>query len=118
MLKTGRLPALVATSSLELGIDMGAIDLVVQVESPKSVAAGLQRVGRAGHHVDAASSGRFFPKYRGDLLETAVVVGRMREGAIEHTRVRRSRPGRRRRARDRGSCRRWRSRRASRLRGP
>ena len=87
MLKTGRLPALVATSSLELGIDMGAIDLVVQVESPKSVAAGLQRVGRAGHHVDAASSGRFFPKYRGDLLETAVVVGRMREGAIEHTRV-------------------------------
>jgi ATP-dependent Lhr-like helicase len=87
MLKTGRLPALVATSSLELGIDMGAIDLVVQVESPKSVAAGLQRVGRAGHHVDAASNGRFFPKYRGDLLETAVVVGRMREGAIEHTRV-------------------------------
>ncbi|HEX2377467.1 MAG TPA: DEAD/DEAH box helicase, partial [Gaiellales bacterium] len=87
MLKTGHLPALVATSSLELGIDMGAIDLVVQVESPKSVAAGLQRVGRAGHHVDAASNGRFFPKYRGDLLETAVVVGRMREGAIEHTRV-------------------------------
>jgi ATP-dependent Lhr-like helicase len=87
MLKSGRLPALVATSSLELGIDMGAIDLVVQVESPKSVAAGLQRVGRAGHHVDAPSSGRFFPKYRGDLLETAVVVRRMREGAIEHTRV-------------------------------
>src|SRR5436309_1390237 len=87
MLKSGRLPALVATSSLELGIDMGAIDLVVQVESPKSVAAGLQRVGRAGHHVDTPSSGRFFPKYRGDLLETAVVVRRMREGAIEHTRV-------------------------------
>jgi ATP-dependent helicase Lhr and Lhr-like helicase len=87
MLKSGTLPALVATSSLELGIDMGAIDLVVQVESPKSVAAGLQRVGRAGHHVGVPSSGRFFPKYRGDLLETAVVVRRMREGAIEHTRV-------------------------------
>src|ERR671937_1445377 len=87
MLKSGRLPALVATSSLELGIDMGAIDLVVQVESPKSVAAGLRRVGRAGHHVDAPSSGRFFPKYRGDLLETAVVVRRMREGAIELPRV-------------------------------
>ncbi len=87
MLKSGRLPALVATSSLELGIDMGAIDLVVQVESPKSVAAGLQRVGRAGHQVDAASLGRFIPKYRGDLLETAVVVERMRRGEIEHTRV-------------------------------
>ncbi len=87
MLKSGRLPALVATSSLELGIDMGAIDLVVQVESPKSVAAGLQRVGRAGHQVDAPSLGRFMPKYRGDLLETAVVVERMRRGEIEHTRV-------------------------------
>jgi ATP-dependent helicase Lhr and Lhr-like helicase len=87
MLKSGRLPALVATSSLELGIDMGAVDLVVQIESPKSVAAGLQRVGRAGHQVGEPSTGRFFPKFRGDLLETAVVVGRMREGAIEHTRV-------------------------------
>jgi ATP-dependent Lhr-like helicase len=87
MLKSGRLPALVATSSLELGIDMGAIDLVVQVESPKSVAAGLQRVGRAGHQVDTPSLGRFMPKYRGDLLETAVVVERMRRGEIEHTRV-------------------------------
>ena len=87
MLKSGRLPALVATSSLELGIDMGAIDLVVQVESPKSVAAGLQRVGRAGHQVDVPSLGRFMPKYRGDLLETAVVVDRMRRGEIEHTRV-------------------------------
>ena len=87
MLKSGRLPALVATSSLELGIDMGAIDLVVQVESPKSVAAGLQRVGRAGHQVDVPSLGRFIPKYRGDLLETAVVVDRMRRGEIEHTRV-------------------------------
>src|SRR6476469_1596495 len=87
LLKSGQLPALVATSSLELGIDMGAVDLVVQIESPKSVAAGLQRVGRAGHQVDAPSLGRFMPKYRGDLLETAVVVDRMRRGAIEHTRV-------------------------------
>ncbi|HVI18006.1 MAG TPA: DEAD/DEAH box helicase, partial [Gaiellales bacterium] len=80
MLKRGDLPALVATSSLELGIDMGAVDLVVQIESPKSVAAGLQRVGRAGHSVGQASRGRFFPKWRGDLLETAVVTRRMREG--------------------------------------
>ncbi|MDX6546235.1 MAG: ATP-dependent helicase Lhr and Lhr-like helicase [Gaiellales bacterium] len=87
MLKRGELPALVATSSLELGIDMGAVDLVVQIESPKSVAAGLQRVGRAGHSVGQASRGRFFPKWRGDLLETAVVTRRMREGAIEQTRV-------------------------------
>jgi ATP-dependent Lhr-like helicase len=87
MLKRGDLPALVATSSLELGIDMGAVDLVVQIESPKSVAAGLQRVGRAGHSVGQASRGRFFPKWRGDLLETAVVTRRMREGEIEHTRV-------------------------------
>jgi ATP-dependent Lhr-like helicase len=87
LLKSGQLPALVATSSLELGIDMGAVDLVVQIESPKSVAAGLQRVGRAGHGVGEASVGRFFPKWRGDLLETAVVVRRMREGEIEHTRV-------------------------------
>ena len=87
LLKTGKLPALVATSSLELGIDMGAVDLVVQIESPKSVAAGLQRVGRAGHSVGEASSGRFFPKFRGDLLETAVVTRRMQEGEIEHTRV-------------------------------
>ena len=87
LLKSGQLPALVATSSLELGIDMGAVDLVVQIESPKSVAAGLQRVGRAGHAVGEPSVGRFFPKWRGDLLETAVVVRRMREGAIERTRV-------------------------------
>ena len=86
-LKAGRLPALVATSSLELGIDMGAVDLVIQVESPRSVARGLQRVGRAGHHVGAASRGRIFPKYRGDLLECAAVVARMREGAIEETKV-------------------------------
>ncbi len=73
LLKAGELPCLVATSSLELGIDMGAVDLVLQVESPKSVARGLQRVGRAGHSVDRISRGRIFPKYRGDLLECAVV---------------------------------------------
>ena len=82
-LKSGRLPAVVATSSLELGIDMGAVDLVAQVEAPPSVASGLQRVGRGGHQVGATSRGVFFPKYRGDLLQTAVVVERMREGAIE-----------------------------------
>ncbi len=86
-LKAGRLPALVATSSLELGIDMGAIDLVIQIESPRSVARGMQRIGRAGHQVDAPSTGRIFPKYRGDLLECAAVVSRMRAGAIEETRV-------------------------------
>src|SRR5512139_1182760 len=72
-LKAGRLPAVVATSSLELGIDMGAVDLVVQVESPPSVASGLQRVGRAGHQVGAVSRGVIFPKFRGDLVQTAVV---------------------------------------------
>jgi ATP-dependent Lhr-like helicase len=82
-LKTGRLPAVVATSSLELGIDMGAVDLVVQVESPPSVASGLQRVGRAGHQVGAVSRGVIFPKFRGDLLECAVVAERMRDGLIE-----------------------------------
>ncbi|WP_083841700.1 Lhr family helicase [Mobilicoccus pelagius] len=86
-LKAGRLPAVVATSSLELGIDMGAIDLVVQVESPPSVAGGLQRVGRAGHQVGAVSTGVFFPKYRGDLVQTTVVVERMRQGAIEALRI-------------------------------
>ncbi|MDP9395494.1 MAG: ATP-dependent helicase [Actinomycetota bacterium] len=85
-LKGGRLPAVVATSSLELGIDMGAVDLVVQVESPPSVASGLQRVGRAGHQVGAVSRGVIFPKYRGDLVQTAVVAERMREGAIEELR--------------------------------
>ncbi len=87
LLKKGTLPALVATSSLELGIDMGAVDLVVQVESPKSVARGLQRIGRAGHHVDEPSKGRIFPKFRADLLESAVVVRRMLRGEIEETRV-------------------------------
>ncbi len=86
-LKAGRLPALVATSSLELGIDMGAVDLVIQVESPTSVARGLQRVGRAGHQVGAPSKGVIFPKYRGDLLEVAVVTRRMHEGAIEATKI-------------------------------
>ncbi len=87
LLKRGSIPCLVATSSLELGIDMGAVDLVIQVESPKSVAAGLQRVGRSGHRLDEPSKGRIFPKFRADLLECAVVVGRMREGAIEETRI-------------------------------
>ncbi|WP_407561589.1 ATP-dependent helicase [Streptomyces sp. 184] len=86
-LKAGRLPAVVATSSLELGIDMGAVDLVVQVESPPSVASGLQRVGRAGHQVGAVSRGVVFPKYRGDLVQSAVVTERMREGAIEALRI-------------------------------
>ena len=84
-LKAGRLPAIVATSSLELGIDMGAVDLVIQVESPTSVARGLQRIGRAGHQVGAPSKGVIFPKYRGDLLECAVVTERMHSGAIEST---------------------------------
>jgi ATP-dependent Lhr-like helicase len=85
LLKSGELPCLVATSSLELGIDMGAVDLVIQVESPKSVTAGLQRIGRAGHGVDEVSRGRIFPKFRADLLECAVVVRRMRDGEIEPT---------------------------------
>ena len=87
MLKSGQLPAVVATSSLELGIDMGAVDLVVQVESPPSVASGLQRIGRAGHQVGAVSKGVVFPKYRGDLVQTAVVTERMKVGAIEAIRV-------------------------------
>jgi ATP-dependent Lhr-like helicase len=84
-LKSGRLPAVVATSSLELGIDMGAVDLVVQVESPPSVASGLQRVGRAGHQVGAVSRGVILPKYRGDLVQCAVVAERMVDGGIEAT---------------------------------
>ncbi|MCW2604851.1 MAG: putative ATP-dependent helicase lhr [Pseudonocardiales bacterium] len=82
-LKAGQLPAVVATSSLELGIDMGAVDLVVQIESPPSVAAGLQRIGRAGHQVGAVSRGVIFPKYRGDLVQCAVVAERMAAGQIE-----------------------------------
>src|SRR5688572_15362616 len=85
-LKAGTLPALVATSSLELGIDMGAIDLVVQIEAPPSVASGLQRIGRAGHQVGAASEGVIFPKFRGDLLACAAVARSMHEGRVEATR--------------------------------
>ena len=86
-LKAGRLPAVVATSSLELGIDMGAVDLVVQVEAPPSVASGLQRVGRAGHNVGDVSRGIIFPKYQGDLLQAAVVAERMRDGQIEELKI-------------------------------
>jgi ATP-dependent Lhr-like helicase len=85
-LKAGHLPAVVATSSLELGIDMGAVDLVIQVESPPSVASGMQRLGRAGHQVGAESRGVIFPKYRGDLVESAVVAERIRTGQIESLR--------------------------------
>lgn len=82
-LKRGTLPCVVATSSLELGIDMGAVDLVIQIESPPSVASALQRVGRAGHQVGEVSHGVLFPKHRGDLIPTAVTVERMRSGGIE-----------------------------------
>ena len=84
-LKRGDLRAIVATSSLELGIDMGAVDLVIQVESPGAVSRGLQRIGRAGHQVGEPSRGSIFPKHRGDLLEAAVVTRRMIDGAIETT---------------------------------
>jgi ATP-dependent helicase Lhr and Lhr-like helicase len=87
LLKRGEIPCLVATSSLELGIDMGAVDLVIQVESPKSVARGLQRIGRAGHELGAVSKGRIFPKFRADLLESAVVAERMLAGEIEETAI-------------------------------
>ncbi len=87
MLKEGRLPAIIATSSLELGIDMGAVDLVVQVGSPLTVAAGLQRIGRAGHSVGQVSKGTIFPTHRGDLVEAAAIAERMVDGAIEETRV-------------------------------
>jgi ATP-dependent Lhr-like helicase len=87
MLKGGRLRGIVATSSLELGIDMAAVDLVVQIESPGSVARGLQRVGRAGHNIAERSVGRIFPKHRGDLLESAVVARRMLDAEIEPVRV-------------------------------
>ncbi|HKR65937.1 MAG TPA: DEAD/DEAH box helicase, partial [Thermoanaerobaculia bacterium] len=85
-LKSGRLPALVATSSLELGIDMGAIDLVIQIEAPPSIASGMQRIGRASHQVGAESSGIIFPKFRGDLIACAAVAEAMHEGKIEPTR--------------------------------
>jgi ATP-dependent Lhr-like helicase len=85
-LKSGRLPAVVATSSLELGIDMGSVDMVACVEAPPSVSSGLQRIGRAGHQVGAVSHGVIFPKYRGDLIQTAVVSERMKTGEIEELR--------------------------------
>jgi len=84
-LKAGKLPALVATSSLELGIDMGAVDLVVLVGSPQSVASGLQRVGRSGHTIDALSRGVLMPVHRGDLLETTAIVGGMLTADVEKT---------------------------------
>ncbi|WP_075725315.1 DEAD/DEAH box helicase [Corynebacterium aquilae] len=87
MLKAGELKAVVATSSLELGIDMGAVDKVVLVQSPPSVASGLQRVGRAGHNVGAESTGSFYPLHRADLISTCVVVDRMRRGDIEELTV-------------------------------
>ncbi|MBV8760502.1 MAG: DEAD/DEAH box helicase [Deltaproteobacteria bacterium] len=86
-LKAGRLRAITATSSLELGIDMGAVDLVLQVESPGAVSRGLQRIGRAGHHVGGTSIGRIFPKFRGDLLEATVVAHKMLDGEVEAIRV-------------------------------
>ena len=86
-LKAGRLRAIVATSSLELGIDMGTVDLVIQVESPGSVSRGLQRIGRAGHHVGGVSRGRILPKFRGDLLEATVVARKMLDGEVEAIRV-------------------------------
>lgn len=82
-LKSGKLPAMVATSSLELGIDMGAIDLVIQVEAPPSVASAIQRIGRAGHQVGAPSEGIIVPKFRGDLLACAALTERMVAGAVE-----------------------------------
>jgi ATP-dependent helicase Lhr and Lhr-like helicase len=85
-LKRGELRGIVATSSLELGIDMGAVDLVIQVESPGAVSRGLQRIGRAGHQVGEPSRGSIFPKHRGDLVEAAVVTRRMVDGLIEHIR--------------------------------
>src|SRR6185436_12405932 len=85
-LKSGTLPALVATSSLELGIDMGAIDLVIQIEAPPSVASGLQRIGRARHQVNASSNGVIFPKFRGDLIACAAVTAAMHAGRVESSR--------------------------------
>ncbi len=86
-LKAGALRALVATSTLELGIDMGAVDLVIQIETPVSVASGMQRIGRASHQVDAVSRGVLFPKFRADLLATAAVTRAMKQAAVEETRV-------------------------------
>jgi ATP-dependent Lhr-like helicase len=87
LLKTGQIRAVVATSSLELGIDMGAIDMVIQIESPPSVAAGMQRIGRAGHKVGATSEGVIFPKYRADLVACSAVTRAMHEGLVESTSI-------------------------------
>jgi ATP-dependent Lhr-like helicase len=84
-LKKGLLPAIVATSSLELGLDLGAVDLVIQIEAPPSVSSGLQRIGRASHHVGGTSRGVIFPKHRADLLATAALVPRMQAGEVEKT---------------------------------
>src|SRR6266567_2831793 len=89
-LKAGQIKALCATSTLELGIDMGAVDLVIQIEAPPSVASGMQRIGRAGHHVNAVSEGILFPKYRADLVACAAVTQAMHEGHIESTRFSRN----------------------------
>jgi ATP-dependent Lhr-like helicase len=86
LLKAGQIKALVATSSLELGIDMGAIDLVIQIEAPPSVASGMQRIGRAGHQVGTPSHGIIFPKYRADLVACAAVTQAMHDGHVESTR--------------------------------
>ena len=86
LLKAGKIKALVCTSSLELGIDMGAVDLVIQIEAPPSVASGMQRIGRAGHQVGAPSTGIIFPKYRADLIACAAVTKAMHEGHVESTR--------------------------------
>ena len=86
LLKAGRIRALVATSSLELGIDMGAVDRVIQIEAPPSVASGLQRIGRAGHHVGAVSDGIIFPKFRADLVACAAATTAMHQGLVESTR--------------------------------
>ncbi|MEZ2348556.1 DNA glycosylase AlkZ-like family protein [Terriglobus sp. RCC_193] len=90
LLKAGEIRALVATSSLELGIDMGAVDLVIQIEAPPSVASGMQRIGRAGHQVGAPSKGIIFPKYRADLIACAAVTRAMHEGHVESTRYQRN----------------------------
>ncbi len=86
LLKAGKIKALVCTISLELGIDMGAVDLVIQIEAPPSVASGMQRIGRAGHQVGAPSAGIIFPKYRADLIACAAVTQAMHEGHVESTR--------------------------------
>src|SRR5215471_18590319 len=84
-LKRGDLPCIVATSSLELGLDIGAVDLVVQIEAPPSIASGLQRIGRAQHHVGGVPEGVLMPKHKADLLATAAAALSMREGRVEAT---------------------------------